>query len=237
MPVGFQCTAHPIFFDYLPPCVEVNVLVDEDGDEEEKSSKREKPLERTTDVMDKKSSSDIDLAISTVIPALVCDKEQCSICLSPHVTPITLVSCCHSFCRDCVLVWFRKKRQCPLCKCTAKHFVQSKQVSEDDETLSSNEVVKVWAICEGTDYSNHLEPIHRTDVSPAIRAHTERFLSPSKSLPEKKVRRKRSPDVTEKTSKSIPAEQMLSSDERKLKLRKLNIMLAEAERQLAELND
>lgn len=201
VPAGFLSTAHPVFFDYMPPCVEVEVydnnrnnsLLQKKNDDscnltrsEDAPSNTHQQFMSSTCARNTSSRSSIPI-----------DPEHCSICLSPHSTPITLVSCYHSFCRDCILVWFRKKAQCPLCKSTSNHFVQSNPTgqlssstaaSSGEGDCSLSHAIKVWAICTDGDDVLPLETIHRSTVAPAIAVHTRRFLSPN-------VKHLRSPGV------------------------------------------
>jgi len=202
VPSGFLSTAHPIFFDYMPPCVEVKVCDGHDGGSvtDKLTPNCGQPPEEVASTIQSTSSPSVqNTSICGTIPI---DPEHCSICLSSHSIPITLVSCCHSFCRDCILVWFRKKAQCPLCKSTSNYFVQSNTIIQSSASSSSsssssvsssssnevngpsNKAIKVWAIYADGDELLPLESIHRSMVSPAIRVHTRRFLSPTaKPLP------------------------------------------------------
>lgn len=167
VPRGFRCTAHPVFLDYIPPCVEI-----------EFSSSPECQNENS------ENNSKLPLAPSHQFA----QEDYCSICLCPYSTPVTLLLCCHSFCRDCALVWFRKKSLCPLCKSSAQYFVQSKNVSGNksprdlhidsagDDT-DIRKYVKVWAIYEHAEQLQDLVPIRRSQAAPAIRKHVERFIT------------------------------------------------------------
>ncbi len=48
-------------------------------------------------------------------PSSLMDEFQCSIC-SNVILQFTTLTCEHSYCRHCITLWFKKKRQCPQCR-------------------------------------------------------------------------------------------------------------------------
>jgi hypothetical protein len=185
VPSGFQCTAHPIFFDYLPPCVEIKVIEDDSYTAAQTEENADKNKSTSLNTHTNKHPQHPHLQPNT-LSSNSNIVEHCSICLSRHTTPVTLVSCCHSFCRDCALVWFRKKTSCPLCKRSAKYFVQSSVSSTQTDkptrdtssssSSSDSSLIKIWAIYEDINELKNLAPITRSVAAPAIRKHMDRFV-------------------------------------------------------------
>jgi predicted GNAT family acetyltransferase len=62
--------------------------------------------------------------------------ENCPICLMKHSNPITLTTCCHSFCELCITQWLKLRTVCPLCKGEATYFLKGKY----QETLKLYEI-------------------------------------------------------------------------------------------------
>lgn len=148
VPKGFESTAHKVFFEFVKPPSELQ-------------------LGNIVDL--------IDTSETTFSEDSPCN--QCPICLSDYNTPVTLVSCTHSYCMECLLLWYAKKIQCPLCKTSGRLFVRS-----DD--LSSDRGVRVFAV-DTFEITNS-----QIDIKRAIDIHRLRFLpevleieaSPSDSL-------------------------------------------------------
>jgi hypothetical protein len=97
--------------------------------------------------------------------------DICSICLSSYENPVTLVSCHHSYCLSCLLLWLVKKQLCPLCKSCGNYFVQTNRYSS-----SSGRDVKVLSISSTT------QKLSSSKVSRAIEIHRRRFPSHKKTL-------------------------------------------------------
>ena len=60
--------------------------------------------------------------------------ESCAVCLDDPIelARVAILSgCLHRFCRDCVLAWSRRSRNCPLCKRAFVSFIHS--VKGDDD--------------------------------------------------------------------------------------------------------
>lgn len=80
---------------------------------------------------------DLDQLIERVHSILYA--SPCSICLEKKQKPILLSCCQNIFCGECVLKWFQKKNNCPLCrrKITNEHLIY---ISENDfaSTPTSN---------------------------------------------------------------------------------------------------
>mmetsp|Transcript_6317 Transcript_6317/g.9539 ORF Transcript_6317/g.9539 Transcript_6317/m.9539 type:complete len:204 (-) Transcript_6317:30-641(-) len=146
VPRGFERTAHSMFFEYLNPLREVDV-----------------------DHMTVLGKND-----ELTIPSTV-DDFKCAICLSSHVNPVTLVTCRHSYCQECVMIWFRRKAVCPLCKCDGNYFIQTDKYSEVGD-------VRIFSICP------KISPIPRRIVEGAIRIHKARFLHKAPTYLKKSVK-------------------------------------------------
>ena len=46
------------------------------------------------------------------------EKEDCCICCSEIPNAKTTLECGHSFCTGCILTWFKRKNNCPMCRAT-----------------------------------------------------------------------------------------------------------------------
>jgi len=60
-------------------------------------------------------------------------EDQCSICLGLVENPASLNACTHSFCRQCITLWSKSKRHCPLCNkefTSLKFQCQDRQIEE-----------------------------------------------------------------------------------------------------------
>lgn len=143
VPRGFEATAHKIFFEFVKPPSEVNVSHSKESEDEKE---------------DTPSAPDVSLC------------NHCPICLSDYTAPVTLVMCMHSYCMECLLLWFAKKIQCPLCKTSGRLFVRS-------DELSSNKGVRVFSV--GTIDSK----TSTGDIKRAIQIHRQRFIPESASPP------------------------------------------------------
>jgi hypothetical protein len=139
VPRGFESTAHKIFFEFVKPPSELNVS-------------HTKELEY--EICDAQSVPDTSPC------------NQCPICLSDYTIPVTIVTCTHSYCMECLLLWYAKKIQCPLCKTSGRLFVRN-----DD--LSVDRGVKVFSV-DTIDAD-----ISTKDIKRAIQIHRQRFLGSS----------------------------------------------------------
>ena len=55
------------------------------------------------------------------------EQFQCIICMQEMCTqPVTLLSCSHSFCSECIQKWFNISRTCPVCKSTDERYIKYK---------------------------------------------------------------------------------------------------------------
>jgi hypothetical protein len=171
VPVGFECTSHKIFFEYINPLSEISIR---DSIEEINSPKKQKKCSQEQDPEGRKQPN-VDQpksslstpwnSPSTLIPtSSSSDQDICSICLSSYENPVTLVFCHHSYCLNCLLLWLVKKQLCPLCKSCGNYFVQTNRYSS-----SSNHEIKVLSICSTT------QKLSSTKVSRAIEVHRKRF--------------------------------------------------------------
>jgi len=130
----FVSTSHSVFRDYMPPIYQESVAV-------------------TLNDHLKPESNDFPL-----VPQGCGDLTGCAICLQNLYDPMTLVSCCHSFCAECLIIWYRKKIECPLCKASgellissanhSRNFLNSCPVNINHAHVPTTEQshVKVWRI-------------------------------------------------------------------------------------------
>ena len=142
IPRGFESTAHPVFWEFVKPPAEITIDV---------------AIKETT------STDCIEQTQVTSCPTDEADKHnQCPICLSCYAAPVTIVSCLHSFCMECLLLWYAKKIECPLCKTSGRLFVRG-------DMFSTYKNVRVFSI-DSVDASGLFGDIRR-----AIDKHQDRF--------------------------------------------------------------
>ena len=70
--------------------------------------------------------------------------SPCSICLEKKAKPILLSCCQNMFCGECVLKWFQKKSNCPLCrrKITNEHLIYVTETGNIDNTEFKSETIQ-----------------------------------------------------------------------------------------------
>lgn len=51
------------------------------------------------------------------LPTIV-DQHECSICMD-NVEAVIKLSCSHTFCKSCLLVWLKLRNACPMCRAVA----------------------------------------------------------------------------------------------------------------------
>ena len=122
VPPGFETSSHRIFHDYLNPmCLPITFS-------------HEECSPSLTDISASESaSSDVDEfkgdSAETDVPFC------CPICLQSASDPVTLVACHHFFCMECIIKWFQKKLECPLCKVSCAFFIQPSSGKEEQYNL------------------------------------------------------------------------------------------------------
>ena len=109
VPPGFELTSHKIFHSYVNPhCLPILFNGRDDNfDPSDKSA--------TPSAGDEKSAAN-----DSSVDVPFC----CPICLQSASDPVTLVACHHFFCVECIIKWFQRKLECPLCKVPCAYFVQ-----------------------------------------------------------------------------------------------------------------
>lgn len=108
VPVGFELTAHPVFFHFKP-------LI------RSKSPKQE-PLS-----IPSSSHGKVPVKQNKISEG---DEVICGICLEMPKDPATLGSCSHSFCFECIMQWFHIKTACPICTAQTKYIVKTCEYSQ-----------------------------------------------------------------------------------------------------------
>mmetsp|Transcript_739 Transcript_739/g.942 ORF Transcript_739/g.942 Transcript_739/m.942 type:complete len:226 (+) Transcript_739:87-764(+) len=154
VPRGFESVAHPIFFNYTPPfqdeaeqarveridfdekkenagCSTQQLTNRREGEEHLGQSGQSNPFQPNT-----KNGENDEEDISH------CEKElddrfdtTCAICLSSMREPVTICSCGHSFCKACLMAWYRQVPQapsCPKCKEVCHYFVQGEGKAREE---------------------------------------------------------------------------------------------------------
>jgi hypothetical protein len=98
--------------------------------------------------------------------------NTCPICLQEVLDPVTLVSCHHYFCIDCIVKWFQTKLACPLCKTNSSYFIQSNSGSHGQFNL--------WKIAPNINENEVKHTLGTSSSLPglqmAIRAHRSNVL-------------------------------------------------------------
>lgn len=110
VPNGFSLVAHSIFHEFELPFKAVDI-----------------PAKRLRAYM--KSSNENPSAKSDEYDT------KCLICLKHSENPVTVISCTHSFCADCLALWFSIKLECPLCKSSGCHIIQNKDYASDQTII------------------------------------------------------------------------------------------------------
>jgi hypothetical protein len=234
VPVGFECTAHKVFFQYSNPLSEVSfpeILIrnkrppDALQNIEEGNEIEEK--------VDQKSLSSLPPSTpSHLLPTITSFSsyhEICSICLSAYENPVTLVSCHHSFCFHCLFLWLMKKPLCPLCKSSGNYFIQTNRYSSSSASEPEHsDGVKVLSI------SSDSHEFTSTMIHNAIQVHLTRF-----PCQEKRTKKRRQTKI----SPSSPTEREKQKEETTLAVRTVTSyddeesLAREIERVSADLNE
>jgi hypothetical protein len=111
VPEGFESLAHEIFRNYSDPLPAPFLLRGSSDCTNESSSPSKSDAESET--------SDLGITV------------RCPICLQSVLDPVTLLGCNHLFCKECITKWFQTKIECPLCKISCHHFIQSCDEKEE----------------------------------------------------------------------------------------------------------
>lgn len=99
VPDGFDTSAHRIFSEYTSPLSLPSII--------------------TVGNLSNSLGSDDSIHLGRETPTC------CPICLLTATDPVTLISCKHFFCKNCITKWFRTRVECPLCKLSCSHFIQA----------------------------------------------------------------------------------------------------------------
>ena len=99
VPDGFDTSAHRIFSEYTPPLSLPSVI--------------------SLGISPNYVGIDDSIHLGRETPTC------CPICLLTASDPVTLVSCKHFFCKNCITKWFQTRVECPLCKLSCSHFIQA----------------------------------------------------------------------------------------------------------------
>lgn len=183
VPSGFECTSHKIFFEYINPLSEISIQDPREEEIQPQSTHKQKNNSQQNDEkgMIRQQSEVIEQQqqkseIGTSTSSSSHDQDICSICLSTYENPVTLVSCHHSYCLHCLLLWLIKKPLCPLCKSCGKYFIQTNRYSSSSSSSSkSYHDIKVLSVSSTT------QKLSSTKVSRAIAIHRKRFSSQKKT--------------------------------------------------------
>lgn len=141
VPSGFETTSHKIFFEYINPVTEITLQKESSSSLRQKSLQKKRKIRSTSP--DQSSATEMTStqlsSTNSSSSSLKTYQDICSICLSSYDNPVTLVSCHHSYCLSCLLLWLNKKPLCPLCKSDGSYFIQSNRysTSKDDIKLLS----------------------------------------------------------------------------------------------------
>ena len=129
VPRGFEISAHPVFLSYQIPeirsvCIETREIVVEEVDE---------TLVNKTEEKD--------------------SQHHCPICLRCFEDPVTMVACQHSFCVECINIWFQTRRACPICSAVSCGYVQCSDNSEETSSHSITRTWKLWSTNSSSTFS------------------------------------------------------------------------------------
>lgn len=156
IPKGFECVAHPCFFvNQSPglPCTRHRIQITPD------SEQHAKRREETSSSISINTASTRESTVTQGAKLLgvggiqrssvACRVAEihCPICLTlltADAEPITLVSCCHTYCHNCILSWFAHVKagdfgsttasfRCPLCKGSCTHYLHVDSKSHNSE--------------------------------------------------------------------------------------------------------
>lgn len=91
---------------------------------------------------------DLEIAIRTMVNEL-----SCPICLQPMQQPMTLTTCAHTFCSDCLHASQKRKQACPLCnaKVTKRTVMEDAFFTELMQKL--NDLLDCYALVYGMPWS------------------------------------------------------------------------------------
>eukprot|EP01041_Mallomonas_annulata_P007808 gene7808-15974_t len=167
IPHGFELTSHAIFKEYVPPLAPPVDICPRSYDSHESDAEAPKNFKATHNSINIKCNPKFDGTGTDL---------QCPVCLSHISDPATIVDCRHIFCMSCILIWFRTKVQCPLCKTNSKHFLSTKICANQDNKM------QLWSV-DGSG----LEKIEPTNLALALAVH-KKIIHQFDDRPVKKVR-------------------------------------------------
>lgn len=79
--------------------------------------------------------------------------EKCPICLETEIDVMEQTFCGHVFCSQCIKLWLKKNKCCPLCRCTVvenkieiKNYPVMTKIINDLKTKMENMIFKVWKV-------------------------------------------------------------------------------------------
>lgn len=155
IPAGFGITAHPIFqAEFIAPrLIERHSIVD-----------------RIDSIVTKEEKESVSATLT------------CAICLSSHFQEPVTLNCLHSYCRVCILEWFKSSLNCPLCKAGDGSIFFVAQPEEITERSSQQSEMKLWRVSEASasvtaasDGDSVWPRSIRGQVQAAIRTHRAQF--------------------------------------------------------------
>ena len=123
VPRGFDISAHPVFLSYQIPeirsvCIET----------------REMLIEKYNDDIVKNEAEENET------------QQHCPICLRRFEDPVTMVECQHSFCMECINIWFQTVRKCPICNNESDEYVQCSDSKEEETSSSHTLITRTWKL-------------------------------------------------------------------------------------------
>lgn len=181
IPKGFETTTHPIFknpyiindrlkkykrrYPPVPTSNVINQIV-----ESAPSNKKFRIENDLSGVESNPGNSDqnkrwIGIEADAVSGDFEAETHKCPICLESVDDPVTIIKCTHSFCFNCIYVWFEKTMSCPLCKEEDVNFIRN--INKTDASK-----VEVWRfICN--EKKRKIDKSHRKR---SIAIHQQKFL-------------------------------------------------------------
>ena len=140
VPRGFEISAHPVFLSYQIPEIR-SVCIET----------REIVVEKDDIIQEK----DVE------------EKHHCPICLRRFEDPVTMVECQHSFCVECINIWFQTRVACPICNAESCGYVQC---SDNSEKTSSDSIIRTWTLWSTR--SNSTASLDQATAILAMKEHT-----------------------------------------------------------------
>ncbi|KZS93436.1 hypothetical protein SISNIDRAFT_82462 [Sistotremastrum niveocremeum HHB9708] len=143
-----------------------------------------------------RSSRDVIRSRSQSPSSSIKEELRCGICMETFNTPYTIIPCLHSFCRPCLVEWWRERSDCPSCRnhsSSAKyafqlqailshvergrsrvprHLLQSDDHPDDSEIANTNEIFPSYSQGLTVLISDHPLPRRPRSRSTDFRAET-----------------------------------------------------------------